>query len=216
MYYGNDTDAIRERFTMSLTKKQKQVFDFICDYIDTEGYSPTQIEIKEHFGFKSLGSVQDYIRYLKSAGYLQSDANSVRGLTPVNDNSNQDVSSIDIPLHGNVAAGNPIEAIEGTEMITVPASMIAQGNHFALNVKGESMIEDGIFDGDIIIVKERNTASNGETIVATVDNEATVKRYYKKSNCIELHPANSSMKPIIVKDGDFQIKGILVGLYRSY
>ena len=200
---------------MSLTKKQKQVYDYICDYLQSEGFSPTQTEIQENFGFKSLGSVQDYIRYLKSAGYLQSDANSVRGLTPVS-TSQIDSSVIDIPLHGNVAAGNPIEAIEGTEMISIPSSMVSTGNHFALSVSGQSMIDDGIFDGDLIIVKEKNTATNGETVIATVNNEATVKRYYKRSNCIELHPANSSMKPIIINDGDFQIKGILVGLYRSY
>ena len=94
--------------------------------------------------------------------------------------------------------------------------MLKSGNHFALTVSGESMIEDGILDGDLIIIKEKNYAQNGETVVATLNNEATVKRYYKKSKQIELHPANSSMSPIIVKNGDFQIKGILVGLYRSY
>lgn len=200
---------------MSLTKKQKQVFDYISDYIHENGYSPTQVEIKEFFGFKSLGSVQDYIRYLKSAGYLENDPNSVRGLTPVDPNDNQ-TNSIEIPLHGSVAAGNPIEAIEGSQMIDVPASMVGQGDHYALTVQGQSMIEDGIFDGDIIIVKNAKAAHNGQTVVATIENEATVKRYYKKSKSIELHPANSSMEPIIVNNGDFQIKGILVGLYRSY
>ncbi len=199
---------------MSLTKKQKQVFDYICEYIDLNGYSPTQVEIKEHFNFKSLGSVQDYIRYLKNSGHLVNDPNSVRGLRPVNKNENDDL--LQIPLHGKVAAGNPIEAFEGNETIDIPANMIGKGNHFALTVSGESMIEDGILDGDIILIKEKNTAINGETIVATIDNEATVKRYYKKSNQIELHPANSSMSPIIVKGGDIQIKGVLVGLYRSY
>jgi len=201
---------------MNLTKKQKQVYDFICEYILENDYSPTQVEIQQHFGFKSLGSVQDYIKYLKNAGLLHSDANSVRGLNPVQQDEDRNYSVTSIPLHGSVAAGLPIEAIEGSDTISVPSSMISTGNHFALSVSGESMIEDGIFDGDLIIVKEKNTANNGETIVATINNEATVKRYYKKSNCIELHPANSSMKPILVKDGDFQIKGILVGLYRSY
>lgn len=200
---------------MSLTKKQKQVYDYICDYIDQNGFSPTQAEIKEHFGFKSLGSVQDYIKYLKNSGHIQNDPNSVRGLKPTTPESGND-STIDIPLHGKVAAGNPIEAFEGTDTVSVPASMIRSGNHFALTVSGESMIEDGILDGDIIIIKERNYASNGDTVVATIDNEATVKRYYKKSNKIELHPANSSMSPIIVNNGDFNIKGVLVGLYRSY
>lgn len=200
---------------MSLTKKQKQVFDYISEYVDENGYSPTQIEIKEFFGFKSLGSVQDYIRYLKNAGYLENDPNSVRGLTPVDPNRTLS-QAIEIPLHGSVAAGNPIEAMEGDQTIEVPVGMVGKGNHFALTVSGESMIEDGIFDGDIIIVKESRTAVNGQTVIATINNEATVKRYYSKSKKIELHPANSSMSPIIVDGGDFQIKGILVGLYRSY
>lgn len=200
---------------MSLTKKQKQVYDFICDYIDQNGYSPTQAEIKEHFGFKSLGSVQDYIKYLRSSGHIQNDPNSVRGIRPTTSHLS-DENIVEIPLHGKVAAGNPIEALEGNETVGIPASMISSGNHFALTVNGESMIEDGILDGDLIIVKEKYYANNGETVVATINNEATVKRYYKKSNCIELHPANSSMSPIIIKSGDFQIKGVLVGLYRSY
>ena len=200
---------------MSLTKKQKQVYDYICDYLDSNGYSPTQVEIKDHFSFKSLGSVQDYIRYLKSSGYIVNDPNSVRGLKPAKQSEN-DGSLIEIPMHGQVAAGIPIEALEGIETIGIPATMVGSGNHFALTVSGDSKIEDGIFDSDVIIIKERVHANNGDTIVATINNEATVKRYYKRSNQIELHPANSSMSPIIIRDGDFQIKGILVGLYRSY
>ena len=202
---------------MSLTKKQKQVHDFISEYILDNGYSPTQVEIKEHFGFKSLGSVQDYIKYLKNAGYLESDTNSVRGLTPIDPTQQHSTPlAIEIPLHGKVAAGNPIEAFEGNEMIEVPASMIGRGNYFALTVNGESMIEDGILDGDLIVVKNQEVAENGETVVAVINNEATVKRYFKKNKVIELHPANSSMSPIVVNDGDFNIKGVLVGLYRSY
>lgn len=202
---------------MSLTKKQKQVLDFISGYIEENEYSPTQMEIKEYFGFKSLGSVQDYIRYLKNAGYLENDTNSVRGLRPINpDAPSSNDNVLQIPLHGKVAAGNPIEAIEGNEFIEVPSHMVRKGNHYALTVSGESMIEDGILDGDLIVVKEQKNAHNGDTVVAVMDGEATVKRFYKKSNRIELHPANSSMKPIIVKGGQFQIKGVLVGLIRAY
>ena len=202
---------------MSLTKKQKQVYDFISEYVQSNGYSPTQVEIQENFGFKSLGSVQDYIKYLKNAGYLESDTNSVRGLTPIDPNQQDSAPpAIEIPLHGQVAAGNPIEAFEGNEMVEVPASMIGRGKHFALTVSGESMIEDGILDGDLIIIKNQNIAENGQTVVAVINNEATVKRYFKKNKVIELHPANSSMSPIVVDHGDFNIKGVLVGLYRSY
>lgn len=198
---------------MSLTKKQKAVFDYIVEYIEEHGFSPTQVEIQDYFSFKSLGSVQDYIKYLKNAGYLTNDPNSVRGLVPMNQNVGE---SIEIPLHGSIAAGNPIEAMEGNELIEIPKTMIGRGKHYALSVNGQSMIEDGILDGDTIIVKDQQTANNGDTVVAVIDNEATLKRFYKKPNSIELHPANSSMQPIIVDNGDFQIRGILVGLLRAY
>lgn len=198
---------------MSLTKKQKQIYDYISDYINEFEFAPTQMEIKEHFGFKSLGSVQDYIKYLTKAGYLEKSDNSVRGLKPTSPN---DEMVIDIPLLGSVAAGSPIEAIEGNEMISVPVAMVPKGECFALNVSGNSMIEDGILDGDVIIVKKSNSAFNGETVVALIDGEATVKRFYKKKEQIELHPANSTMKPIIITGGAFEIKGSLVGLFRSY
>jgi repressor LexA len=197
-----------------LTKKQKAVYDYICDYITENGFSPTQLEIKEHFGLKSLGSVQDYIKYLKNAGYLQSDVNSVRGLTPTYLERAEE--SIPLPLHGSVAAGRPIEAIEGNETINVPKHMIGNGSHYALTISGDSMIEDGIFDGDTVIIKSQTTASNGQTVVAVIENEATIKRFHKKSNLVELHPANEKLKPIIVENGNFEIKGILVGLIRTY
>ncbi len=199
---------------MSLTKKQKLVFDYICEYLDKNGYSPTQVEIQVHFGFKSLGSVQDYIKYLTNAGYLSSDSNAVRGLTPVR--AEQLDNHTEIPLLGDVAAGIPIEAMENPENISVPNSMIGSGVHFALNVCGNSMIEDGILDGDVIVVKQQTSASNGQTVVAVVDNEATVKRFYNKKSHVELHPANSTMKPFIIRDESFEIKGVLVGLLRVY
>lgn len=197
---------------MSLTKKQKQVYDFIVGYIEENDFSPTQTEIKEHFGFKSLGSVQDYIRYLTNAGYLKNDPNAVRGLQPAESQEN----TVEIPLLGSVAAGYPIEVIENQETIPVPQNLIKSGNYFALNVEGQSMIDDGILDGDVIIVKKQNQAHNGETVVAAIDNEATVKRYYKKPHHVELHPANPSMSPFIIQEESFEIKGVLVGLIRQY
>ncbi len=197
---------------MSLTKKQKQVYDFIVNYISENDYAPTQAEIKDYFGFKSLGSVQDYIKYLTSAGYLVNDSNAVRGLQPANTQE----TTIEIPLMGRVAAGAPIEAMEYNESISVPRSLVKNGQFFALIVEGQSMIDDGIFDGDTIIVKKQNQASNGQTVVAAIDNEATVKKYYQKKHHIELHPANPSMKPFIIQEESFEIKGVLVGLIRHY
>ena len=197
---------------MALTKKQKDVLDFITGYVRENGYSPTQKEIQENFGFKSLGSVQDYIKYLTSGGYLNNDSHSVRGLMP----STVQQNSEEIPLLGSIAAGLPIEAIENTDMISVPTHMLGRGKFYALKVKGESMIEEGIMNGDVAIIKHQTQADNGQIVVAVVENETTLKRYFKKSKQIELHPANKTMKPIIVKDKECEIRGLLVGLIRTY
>lgn len=197
---------------MALTKKQKEVLDFITGYVRENGYSPTQKEIQEHFGFKSLGSVQDYIKYLTTGGYLNNDSHSVRGLMP----STVQQNSEEIPLLGQIAAGIPIEAIENSDMISVPVHMLGKGTHYALKVKGESMKDDGILNGDIAIIKHQTQADNGQIIVAVVDNETTLKRYFKRSKHIELHPANETMKPIIIKDKECEIRGLMVGLIRTY
>lgn len=197
---------------MALTKKQKEVLDFITDYVRENGYSPTQKEIQENFGFKSLGSVQDYIKYLTNGGYLQNDSHSVRGLMPATVQQNTE----EIPLLGEIAAGVPIEAIENSNMISVPTHMLGRGTHYALKVKGESMIEEGILSGDVAIIKHQTQAENGQIVVAVIDNETTLKRFFKKSKQIELHPANKTMKPIIVKDRECEIRGLLVGLIRTY
>ena len=197
---------------MALTKKQKEVLDFITEYVRENAYSPTQKEIQENFGFKSLGSVQDYIKYLTNGGYLMNDSHSVRGLMPSTVQQNTE----EIPLLGSVAAGTPIEAIENSDMIAVPVHMLGRGQYYALKVKGESMIEEGILNGDVAIIKHVTSAENGQIVVAVLENETTLKRYFKKSKQIELHPANKTMKPIIVKDKECEIRGLLVGLIRTY
>jgi repressor LexA len=218
---------------MGLTKKQHEVFQYIKTYTKKKGYAPTQREIKDHFGLKSFGSVQRYLKYLKEAGMLANDWNAKRGITLVSDDeksstsssssktvaSHSDYSEYEIPLLGDVAAGNPIEALENpTEHLTVPPNLIKKdGQHFALRVQGESMIEDGILDGDYAIIRAENQARAGQTVVAVVDGEATLKKFYKKKNVVELHPANSTMSPIIVEsDSDLKVVGHLVGLVRVY
>jgi SOS regulatory protein LexA len=197
---------------MALTKKQKEVLDYITEYVRENGYSPTQKEIQQHFGLKSLGSVQDYIKYLTNGGYLVNDQHSVRGLMPAKVQQNTE----EIPLLGSIAAGVPIEAIEHSDMISVPTHMLGRGQYYALKVKGESMIEDGILNGDVAIIKHQTQADNGQIVVAVVENETTLKHYFKKNKQIELHPANQSMKPIIIKDKECEIRGIMVGLIRTY
>lgn len=220
---------------MGLTKKQHEVFQYIKSYTKKKGYSPTQREIKDHFGLKSFGSVQRYLKYLKEAGLIDADWNAKRGLTLIQDKPEAssdskpktkktsapipDYHEYEIPLLGDVAAGNPIEALENpTETLSVPPHLLKkEGRHFALRVQGESMIEDGILDGDYAIIKAQNEANAGQTIVAVIDGEATLKKFYKKKSQIELHPANSTMSPIVVgPDQDIKIVGHLVGLVRLY
>lgn len=206
---------------MQLTRKQKEVLEYIKDYINAHDISPSYSEIQEYFGLKSKGSVHDYIRYLKRAGLLEIDPYSHRGLRPLEPNEEKSLRhQMEIPLLGKVAAGAPLEIgghIDDTETIQVPTHMIGRGNYFALKVEGQSMIEDGIFDGDMLVVKSARTANNGETVIALVDGKATVKRYQLKKDRVELLPANASMRPILVKEGqDLKIQGVVVGLFRDF
>jgi repressor LexA len=122
----------------------------------------------------------------------------------------------EFPLLGKVAAGKPIEAVEDVNTIAVPPSMIGGGDHFALQVKGDSMTEDGILDGDFVVIRKQSTAENGETVVALINNEATIKKYCQKKDYVELRPAHKGMEPLIVKEGDLRIQGKLVGVIRYY
>ncbi len=208
---------------MALTKKQNQVYLYIKEYYLKEGFAPTQKEIKDHFGLKSFGSVNKYMHYLQDAGKIEVDWNARRGIklleveeveTPL---VNQHFS--EIPLLGDVAAGNPIEAIENpSEHTLVPNHMVARpGRYFALNVQGDSMINDGIFEGDTLVCRAQENANQGQTVIALVDNEATVKNFYRKNSVIELHPANDRLSPFVITgENDFRIAGIVVGLLRSY
>lgn len=197
---------------MSLTKKQKEVLDYIISFFASYDRSPTYSEIQKHFGFKSKGSVQDYVKYLRGAGYLEDTDTGVISLSEKPENMAQ------IPLLGDVAAGNPLdtEANQDVELISVPQEMVGRGKYFALNVKGNSMVDDGILDGDVIVVKSQKEARDGQTVVALIEGGATVKRYYQKKNRIELHPRNEELSPIIVDKGNFSIEGIVAGLIRKY
>jgi len=207
---------------MGLTKKQKEFYDFIKNYIEEYGHSPTQKEMKDHFGLKSFGSVQKYLQYLEREGLLKNQWNQRRSIE-VEDQENEDENHSTIPLLGMVAAGNPILAIENpTNTIAVPKHFL-KGSHryFALNVKGDSMSEAGILDGDIVICKSTDDARNGQIVVAVVNGEATLKTLMHSKKAIELHPHNSNYRPIVIdhdqrEDFQFKIVGTLVGLLRSY
>ncbi|RMG84405.1 MAG: transcriptional repressor LexA [Candidatus Dadabacteria bacterium] len=196
-----------------LTPKQKRVLEFVRDYWARHGVAPTQQEIARHFGFRSLGTVQNYLKRLEAQGVLHREWNARRSLEVRGESSAR--AGLELPLLGYVAAGRPIEAVEAPEPFEVPASMGGTGERFVLRVKGDSMVEDGILDGDYVVVEKRETARPGETVVAMVDGEATVKRFHPGRGEIELRPANSAMEPIRVSpDQEFRILGRVVGVIR--
>ena len=196
-----------------LTPKQKRLLDFIQHYAETKGYPPTQREIAARFRLKSLGSVQDYLKALEQKGYLNKSAYGRRAIQ-LNEIG---ADAVRLPLLGTVAAGQPIEAIEIQERIDVPKSLLGVGENFALRVRGDSMIEDGIHEGDLVIVRRQPTAQRGQTVVAMIDGEATVKKFYVHGNRVELRPANSALQSIWVgQEQGFHILGVVVGLMRRY
>jgi len=200
---------------MKLTRKQKDFLSFISRYIHDWSRPPSFEEICAHFGFTSYNTVTTYLKTLERKGYVRLPGRknlkrAIEVISPV------ETRRFEFPLLGRVAAGKPIEAVETVDVIEVPPSMIGQGDHFVLLVKGDSMQEDGILDGDFIIVRKQPSAENGETVVALINNEATVKKYYQKDDGVELRPAHSGMAPILVHHGDLQIQGKVVGIMRQY
>lgn len=196
-----------------LTPKQKQLLDFILKFESEHGYAPAQSEIAQYFGFRSLGTVQNYLVRLQRQGVLTKTWNARRGVQPMPVSNPQ--STTTIPLLGRVAAGAPIEAITSAEALEVPPSFLREGGtYFALRVQGDSMIEDGILDRDYVIIRQQANAERGQIVVALVDNEATIKRFDPHKNYILLHPANPKYPPMRVDPSTFHIAGILVGVLR--
>ena len=208
-----------------LTDRQKAILDFITQSIDERGYPPTLREIGEHFGIRSTNGVNDHLRALEKKGYLEREDLKSRALRPMGVRGpvrapTRDEDMIEVPLIGRVAAGVPLLAVENVEdTVKVDRLFIGQTRDvFALRVKGDSMIEDGIFDGDFIFVRKQLQANRGDIVVAMIEDEATVKRYYPEGDSIRFQPANAAIQPIIVKKKDFRsvnLIGIVVGVYRK-
>lgn len=236
-----------QKFLAPLSAKEKMVLEFIENKILSFGISPTYTEIKDHFGFASFNSVQNYLKQLAAKEYILVQPNQKRAIqilhpsTHVQDDlieksnlresldskllQTVDAGTLSLPLLGRIAAGLPIERIEHDEFIEVPPSLV-QGakNAFALKIEGESMIEEGIFNGDIILVESRGFAQDGQIVVASVDQESTVKKYYYRvppqseshQKMIELRPANAKMKSMWYPPHLVQIRGVVIGLIRYF
>ena len=197
----------------NLTKRQKVVFEFIKGYIQTHGVSPSYEEIRRNFGFGSYNSVQKHLKNLVAKGFLKTPwDNQKRALTLVEPGPATAILS----LLGRVAAGRPIEAIAHPETVEVPEMLLRGEDNFALRVVGDSMVDEGIRDGDIVIVKRQRDAENGQTVVALIGDDATIKQYYRRGTRVELRPANPRMSAIVVDEGDLQLQGIVVGLIRKF
>ncbi len=198
-----------------LTKRQREILDFITDFTGEKGYAPSIREIGEHFGLTSPATVHAHLENLKNKGFLKKGYNEARSveLNPVSVSWSQ---AFELPLAGLITAGEPIEAIEEKETIAVPANFVSdRANSYVLKVRGESMIEDGILDGDYVIVERNPSPHNGDIVVALLNNAyATLKKFYRETNRIRLQPANSSMKPIYAKDP--LIQGIVRGVIRRF
>jgi repressor LexA len=202
-----------------LTKRQKEMLDFVTQYIEVNGYAPSYREIAEAFKLGSVATVAEHIETLVAKGLLSKGDNEARSLQLIKPEEFNSDRAIGLPILGLIAAGQPIETIEGhQETLEVPPFMVGRKHSYVLQVKGQSMIEDGILDGDYVVIQEKEVASNGEVVVALVNgSEATLKRYYKEKDHIRLQPANSTMDPIIVKPGTpIQIQGTVIGVIRKY
>lgn len=199
---------------MKLTDKQKNFLKYISQYMEEWGQPPSFDEICTHFGFKSYNTITTYLKTLERKGYIRlPEKNQKRAMEIV---SPVETRRFELPLLGRVAGGRPIEAIEDPDVIEIPPSMIGNGDHFVLRVRGNSMEDDGILDGDFVVIRRQKTAENGEAVVALVDNEATLKRYYKQKDHVELRPAHKGMESILVKEGDLRLEGRVVGVLRHY
>jgi len=199
---------------MNLTARQREIFDFIKDYLSVHGVAPSVTEIRERFHLGSLGTVHKHLKALETRGCIRRFKGRARAIEII---ESQDVGAYDVPMLGLIAAGTPIEALEVPDSLSIPEDMLGRGRTFSLQVNGDSMIEDGIHDGDYIIVESRNEARDGEIVVALVDGtEATVKRLYHEGEHIRLQPSNREMEPIVVSATDVEIRGVVIGLIRKY
>lgn len=204
---------------ITLYRRQKQILEFIKQYIDKYTYSPTLGEIAEAIGVSSLATVHEHLQALSAKGVIRRFEGAVRGIEVLDQKITQASQGVELPILGFIAAGQPIMTYTDPEAtVKVSPSMLSGTKRsYVLQVKGDSMIEDGILDGDYVLIEEQNTARSGEIVVALLDSGlATLKRFFRELNGVRLEPANSRMDPIYVNDGEFKIQGKCVGVIRRF
>jgi repressor LexA len=202
-----------ERITMDLTEKQARVLARITQWIRDRGYPPTFQELAQELRLTEKNA-RDYVLILERKGYLRRQPNVARGITLLQQPPSE--SLLEIPLIGRVMAGKPVEVFENHEPILVPPMLLRAGTHFVMEVRGDSMIDDGIREGDLVVVQQQVAPNNGDTVVAVVHGEATIKRFYRRGSIVELRPANAQMTALQVDAQDVEVKGVVAGLIRKY
>jgi len=201
---------------MALTRRQREVLDVIREFIASNGYSPSLDEIGSRLGLSSVATVHKHVSHLVDKGYVRRGWNQNRSIELVEERDRPGVNYL--PLAGTIAAGVPVEAVQTSETIGVPAELIhgRRASH-VLRVRGDSMIDEQIRDGDLVVIEERSTARDGETVVALIDeSDATLKRFYQAGADVRLEPANPSMQPIVVAAQRVRLQGVVIGVIRKY
>ena len=198
-----------------LTKRQREILDFLNEFIEEHGYAPSLEEIGRRFGLSSLATVHKHLTNLQDKGVIRRAWNRSRSVevvpTPMGGRA------LDLPLLGYVAAGAPIEAVVSNETVTVPEDLVGTRDTYALRVRGDSMIDEQIRDGDLVVVEDRQTAHNGEMVIALLEGaEVTLKKFYRENGHVRLQPANDAVAPIIVRADKVQVQGVVVGVMRRY
>ena len=197
-----------------LTKRQKELLDYLQAYIEEHGYAPTLEEIGRNFALGSLATVHKHLQNLERKGHIRRLPNRSRALEVMPRDGTR--ATVQVPLLGRVAAGNPLEPVEVPESVALPEEMLGRGETFALRVQGDSMINDGILDGDVVVVESRHAVENGATVVALVRGEATLKRFFRERGRVRLVPANDRLDPIVAPAEDVEVRGEVVALLRRY
>ena len=199
-----------------LTRRQREILDFLAEFIKHRGYAPSLEEIGRRFGLTSLATVHKHLTNLEEKGFIRRARNRSRSVELVPTRVGR--RAIELPLLGTVAAGVPIEAVAGSETIAVPEDIVAvRDTYYALRVSGNSMIDEQIRDGDVVIVKDRKSADNGEMVIALLDGaDVTLKKFYRDDGRIRLQPANPALRPLVVEPDQVQIQGVVVGVMRRY
>jgi repressor LexA len=199
---------------MPLTRRQREILNYVREFLDERGYSPTLEEIGLHFRMASLNAVYKHLKALEERGFIRRLPGQARSIQVV---EQREALSPSLPLLGYVAAGRPIEAVSNVEEVSVPESFISHRGGFVLRVRGDSMIDEHIQDGDLVVVQPGQSANSGDMVIALVDGEnTTLKKYYREGGMIRLQPANPTVEPILVAEGRLTIQGRVVGVIRRY